>query len=152
MTASGLDFGGALESQKDDKEKTQVGVWVTGEELGLGKNPDGSDTAYQVKSTYRTNVAYVQAQAEWRERHTKETGFMQLHEWQVGEMLRYAFAHGCLVNWRNVQDSKGREIKFDPTLIEEYRKLLPHLFDKLESRTDRDTKVQEKVADQILGE
>ena len=135
-----------------DSVKEMQGVWV-GEDI-VEPNPDGSQPEFLIRSTYRTNVEYEKAKAKWRKRHLKGSKrSWDEDEGKLVDMLHYAFADACWLDWRNIKDLKtGEQIPFDRRHVHQYRLKYPKLFDKLLRRADELAEEEKEVAESIEGE
>ena len=126
-----LSFSGSVDVCQVTKKDTQ-GWWITAEELGLKPNPDGTMPRFLIRTTYKTNTDFENAKNEWRRRHApKKTSSLDLPDHMRVEMILWAFAKACLLDWEYVLGGDKKPVKFERGMTQEYRRLLPRLFDKL---------------------
>lgn len=93
---------GCLNKLRVDSAKSTEGVWVPFAE------------GIEVKIARMNNPEFVRYYAEISESHLRQLRRRTGVDDKAADLMKDAVAHCIIKDWRNLQDDKGKEIKYTP--------------------------------------
>lgn len=111
--------------------ETNAAKVIEGVPMTFEANEDGSIPTFYISRMAKQNKRYQKVAEEKFRPHQRAINNGTLSNAKSDELMLDIFVNGVIVNWENIQDAEGKEIKTKEGIADLFR-LLPDLYAELE--------------------
>lgn len=146
-----LDYGSTSQFESEE-DKVTNGIWIGKDDFRA--NRDGSVPEFLILPADRDlNPKFARALIYWRRRHPRAMNNPIIDGKDPEElMIRYAFVHTCIINWRNFKDRKGKDIPYNKENLTLYMDKYPRLYHRLVAAAVNEALFMKSEIDDVVGE
>lgn len=123
-----------------NKEAEQEGTWIE-----YGPNENGTVPAFKISRAGKSNKKWVKAVEKGMRPHRRAAELGTLDNSTAEKVLREVFVESVLVDWRNVQDKDGNELKLTKENAISLLAALPELYDDLNDKAGKAATFREEA-------
>lgn len=115
-----------------NKEAEQDGIWVD-----FGPNEDGTVPGFKIARAGKSNKKWTKAVERATKPHRRQMDLGTLDNVIAEKLMLGVFVDSILIDWRNVQDKDGKEIKLSKESATALFEALPELYDELSTNASK---------------
>ena len=146
-----LDYGSTSQFESEE-DKVTNGIWIGKDDFR--PNRDGSVPEFLILPADRDlNQKFARALVYWRRRNPRMMNSHLVDGQEATEkMIRYAFLHTCILNWRNFKDRKGKDIPYNRENLMSYMDRYPALYNRLLAAAVNEALFMKSEIEDVVGE
>ena len=115
-----------------NKEAEQDGIWVE-----YGPNDDGTIPGFKIARAGKSNKKWAKSVERATKPHRRAMELGTMDNGLAEKLMQSVFVESILLDWRNVQDKEGKEIKLSKESATALFEALPELYDDLNDKANK---------------